>query len=82
MDNGLCDSLRDKLVYQKTLDLVDEGVRELLIELLDRESPMKALYDHRYAEMGCAFCGEMVSGWEELPNYCPYCGQAIDWSEP
>ena len=81
MDNELYDSLRDKLVYQETLDLVDDGVRELLIDLLDKESPTKPIYDHRYAEMGCPMCGNLVSGWEKQPNYCHDCGQKLDWED-
>lgn len=41
-------------------------------------SSMKPTYDHRYSEIGCSMCGNMVGGWEELPNYCPNCGQKID----
>lgn len=50
-------------------------------EVFQKQVPVKPVYDHRYAEMGCAFCGNPVGGWEESPDYCPQCGQAIDWSE-
>ena len=50
-----------------------------LIEAMKKQDPMKPTYDHRYAEMGCPMCGNMIGGWEERPNYCPSCGQAIDW---
>ena len=46
-----------------------------------KQTPVKPTYDHRYAEMGCAFCGNMIGGWEERPNYCPNCGQKIDWED-
>lgn len=52
---------------------------EFALEAMDKQYPMKPTYDHRYAEMGCSVCGNMVSGWEELPNYCPNCGQKQDW---
>lgn len=48
-------------------------------EVFQKQVPMKPVYDHRYAEMGCAFCGNSLGGLEELPDYCPFCGQAIDW---
>lgn len=50
-------------------------------EVFHKQTLAKPVYDPRYHEMGCAYCGNQVSGWEELPNYCPQCGQAIDWSE-
>ena len=50
-------------------------------EVFQKQTPMKPKYDHRYTEMGCAFCGNMVRGWEESPDYCPQCGQAIDWED-
>ena len=54
---------------------------KMAVEALWKQEPMKPTYDHRYAEMGCSVCGNMVSGWEETPDYCPQCGQAIDWSD-
>ncbi len=64
-----------------------DGLREYLevlkmaLEALRKQEPVKPAYDHRYAEMGCSVCGNMLGGWEELPNFCPNCGQAIDWRE-
>lgn len=63
----------------KFADIVIQNTR--ISADLEKQKPKKPTYDHRYGEMGCAFCGNMVSGWEELPNYCPQCGQALDWSE-
>ena len=56
-------------------------VLKMAIEALRKQEPVKPTYDHRYGELGCSFCGNLVSGWEEGPNYCPNCGQKIDWSE-
>lgn len=53
----------------------------IAMEAFQKQVPVKPVYDHRYAEMGCAFCGNSVGGWEESPDYCPQCGQAIDWEE-
>ena len=61
----------------KLADIVIQDMR--ISEALAKQKPMKPIYDHRYAELGCSFCGNQVSGWEELSNYCPNCGQAIDW---
>ena len=46
-----------------------------------KQNPMKPTYDHRYAEMSCSVCGSLVGSWEEQPDYCPECGQAIDWED-
>ena len=54
---------------------------EIAFAAMEKQDPMKPTYDHRYAEMCCSVCGNMVSGWEEPANYCPNCGQAIDWRE-
>ena len=68
---------------QNYSDVASEYIEALeqAVEALWKQEPMKPTYDHRYAEMGCESCGNIVSGWEESPNYCPNCGQAIDWSE-
>lgn len=50
-------------------------------EVFHKQTAVKPKYDHRHQELGCAYCGNQVSGWEESPNYCPQCGQKIDWSE-
>ena len=71
-------------IFSNSPDIVsDEAIEsvEIALEAMQKQDPTKPTYDHRYAELGCAFCGNLVSGWEELPNYCPQCGQAIDWSE-
>ena len=66
--------------YDEMTDWLAE-IREEVKWLEKRDVPMKPVYDHRYAEMGCAACGNFVGGWEQLPDYCPQCGQAIDWGE-
>ena len=30
---------------------------------------------------GCWGCGEFLSAFYDHANYCPNCGQAIDWTE-
>ena len=50
-------------------------------DVFHKQTPVKLTYYHRYAKMGCAFCGNLVDGWEESPNYCPNCGQKIGWTE-
>lgn len=74
MDKELCNSLREKLLYQETLDLDDEGVRGLLTDLLDRDSKMRPLSSG--GEYACPMCEVTIS---ECYEYCWHCGQAISW---
>ena len=64
--------------YDQMTDWLGE-IRNHVKRIEKKQEPMKPTYDHRYAEMGCSVCGSMIGGWEERPNYCPSCGQAIDW---
>ena len=73
--------LREKLMYQETLDLDDGDTRSILIDLVDKDTAMKPIHDQRYPEMGCPICGDLASGWEKQPNYCHYCGQKLDWED-
>jgi hypothetical protein len=76
------EQLLDTAEKNDTFNLTSREFTEFSLSVslsLELQTPLKPTYDHQYGEMGCAFCGNMVSGWEELPNYCPQCGQAIDW---
>ena len=68
---------------QNYSDVASEYIEALeqAVEALLKQEPMKPTYDHRYAEMSCSVCGSLVGSWEEQPDYCPECGQAIDWRE-
>ena len=73
-----------ELVFMNFPDIASEETIEsfeIAVAAMNKQDPMKPTYDHRYAETGCAFCGNMIGGWEERPNYCPNCGQAIDWED-
>lgn len=76
MDNGLYKNLREKLIYQETLDLDEEGVRGLLTDLLYRERKMKPLTI--YSEYTCPNCEVAIA---EKDDYCWKCGQKLDWED-
>lgn len=76
MDNGLYNNLKEKLIYQETLDLDDEGVRGLLTDLLYKESAMKPV--DKETEYACGQCDTHVAYKDD---YCWHCGQKLDWSE-
>lgn len=66
---------------ENTLDLknisVDElmSIFELAIDCIKRQIPQEPSTDEA-GEVGCPLCNEVVEG-----DFCPNCGQAIDWGE-
>ena len=68
---------------QKYSDVASEYIEALeqAVEALLKQEPMKPTYDHRYAEMGCSVCGNMMGRGDDKANYCPECGQKIDWED-
>ncbi len=66
--------------YDQMTDWLGE-IRKQVKRLEKKQEPMKPVYDHRYAELGCAMCGNQVSGREESPDYCQQCGQKLDWED-
>ena len=81
----ISDAIRNvKLVFMNFPDIAsEEDIEsfEIAVAAMEKQDPEKPTYDHRYAEMGCSICGNLVGGWEEQPDYCPQCGQKIDWTE-
>lgn len=76
----------------ESVDRQDKENYKNLKELVDRATPkkpeLKALSGFSLYEASacvCPCCKErIVNVWsraEYKPNYCHYCGQAIDWSE-
>lgn len=68
----------------------DEKLRNLCIHALEKQIPKKPAHDFRGLYDMCPVCYKngvhiMVSIPENIPkikyNFCPYCGQAIDWME-
>lgn len=60
-----------------SFDTVDEMLD--IKELVERATPKKFLYSEEYiAFCHCPTCKRIVPIYGD---YCPCCGQAIDWSE-
>ena len=55
----------------------------ICIEFLEKQKELKPVEwdDNTGHNIVCSVCRNDISGWEEYPNYCPNCGQRIDWSE-
>ena len=56
---------------------------DMAVEALEKQVPMKPLPQEMdingRAITPCGFCGEELPH-NSLYDFCPYCGQAIDWS--
>ena len=81
----ISDAIRNvKLVFMNFPDIASEETIEsfeIAVAAMEKQDPMKPTYDHRYAEMCCSVCGSMMGGGEEQPDYCPECGQKLDWED-
>ena len=75
------DALREMLyqVYRNTDDFemrISKDCYKLIREALEKQIPKK-LKDNGW--LYCPFCGRDVL--MDKFDYCPHCGQALDWSE-
>jgi hypothetical protein len=51
---------------------------KILKELVERATPKKVIYENNDSGIGeCPNCRERIF----TPDFCPNCGQALDWSE-
>ena len=77
-DNGYCNHFSEAL--------------EIAVEALRKQKPMKSVIEQGAPSYyggigicrdycGCPKCGEEVGRGDDKANYCPYCGQKIDWTE-
>ena len=76
------DKIKELYVFRKfgSMEEVKSDYKkecDLLEELVKRATPMKPTIHstEEYVKHSCPVCG--ISG---MFNYCPVCGQAIDWS--
>ena len=66
--------LKDDLEYKESI--------EILEELVERDTPKKIGYNN-YEKPYCPVCGEVQSPnvYAMMNNdFCPYCGQRLEWS--
>lgn len=63
---------KNTLMHMRKSELVD-----LILSMQSKEMP-KQPYEE-YGALHCRICGQSLLLGED--NYCPTCGQAIDWSE-
>lgn len=71
--------LKDFKLYMGIKHYKEECIEKIL-ELLDKETPMKPLKSEWDGYRLCGNCNSIiVSTNHALPNYCSNCGQKIDW---
>lgn len=72
--------LREKLLYQETLDLDDGDARSILTDLIDKDTAMKP---DRLDGFRCRNCSGKLARQTDLvgQKYCHHCGQKIDWED-
>ena len=51
---------------------------EIAIQALEKQIPMKPKTDDRYVMYICPWCNDFI---KVNHNYCPNCGQKLDWSD-
>ena len=82
-DKLLEDKIIDENHYRNNIIMLDDD-RTLLQQALKRNEPVKVnSFDpsNHYGGLGyfkCPKCGEEIT--EGYYNYCPECGQALNWS--
>ena len=81
----ISDAIRNvELVFMNFPDIASEETIEsfeIAVAAMEKQDPMYArvpAWFHHSMNCACPACGETM---EPEHNYCPNCGQAIDWSE-
>ena len=82
-------------VFMNFLDIASEETIEsfeIAVEAMKKQMPMKPVIEQGapsyYGGSGicreycaCPKCGEAVGRGDDRANYCPECGQKIDWED-
>lgn len=78
--------------YEKFLfDLCEDGTYDIISSAVQRQVPVKPVGEeqnhstndcwHSVPIPRCGKCGCVMDVWQCDLNFCPECGQAIDWSD-
>ena len=82
------DRIQNAINHIRTSSDVDEWAMDIAVEAMEKQIPKKPKQKKRAEEqplkghvvyvIPCGNCGEALN---RLHDYCPWCGQKIDWSE-
>ena len=72
---GECTESEEAVCYITGVDAPD---LEMAINALEKQIPKKPKTDDRYVPYICPWCNDFV---KVSHNYCPNCGQELDWGD-
>lgn len=64
--------------YVKFNSFIDDYAKEMIINMINKDTPMKPIICNTWS---CPKCGKTYLIGNEEHEYCPNCGQSIDWNE-
>ena len=79
---GVDQAMKDcELTIGMTLkEAVEKQIPKIPVNLQDHY--FSETYDYDYTSFNCPCCGEELTSDEyHQPNFCPNCGQKLDWRE-
>ena len=71
----------EQIIFKTGIEALDDAIKAL-----EKQIPKKIIRENYWIERLCPNCKEDLERLENdgdsiMTEYCPYCGQAIDWSE-
>lgn len=82
-----CNNMIKRLAHEAYGEQNPEAVKDIdaldeVIEIVEMRQPLKPMQSELNVDGSvatpCGYCGE---GLQVIYNYCPWCGQKIDWSK-
>ena len=83
------EAIREVRFNMSTIGLSDKAAKRVVearymaIKALEKQIPNKLINTRQSVSGCCPNCKKYISDWLEYNKFmcCPYCGQAIDWSD-
>lgn len=76
-----CDGCKYMIACTRAEDSHCHKASEMGAKALEKQIPMKAIPNLWDEWMECPMCGGVVETGDYRCDFCPDCGQCIDWSE-
>lgn len=82
-----CNDMIVRLEYEAYGEQNSEAIKDIntldeIIEIVEKQVPLKPMQPemdiHDGVIIPCGYCGGEV---QRIHDYCPWCGQKIDWSK-
>lgn len=76
---------QEAIKYLEHHGYISDDVKDMCIEALKKQTPQKLSCKGIGYETYCQSCGLLISEYDDENHfrydYCPNCGQALDWSD-